>query len=81
MKEEILTNQFENSPSDDNPYKCSKIIVLPYLCQTCGQCITACDIEAISFGNDNKAYIDSMICSRCGRCVKTCSYYAIRPQY
>ena len=52
--------------------------VLKYLCRTCSKCIQVCPVEAISYENDNKAYIDLDSCTECGACLHVCPEYAIR---
>lgn len=52
--------------------------VLKYLCRTCSKCILVCPFEAISYENDNKAYIDLEVCRECGECLHVCPEYAIR---
>ncbi|WP_414714871.1 ATP-binding protein [Sporomusa sp.] len=55
-----------------------KITVLKYLCRTCSKCILVCPSEAISYENDNKAFIDLDLCTTCGACLHVCPEYAIR---
>lgn len=41
------------------------------------RCEEACKVGAISFGRDQKAYIDKSKCVECGMCAKACPYSAI----
>ncbi len=41
------------------------------------RCYEACKMNAISFGRDQKAYIDKTKCVECGACAKACQYNAI----
>ena len=41
------------------------------------RCEEACPVGAITFGNDQKAYIDKSKCIECGKCAATCPYNAI----
>lgn len=41
------------------------------------RCEEACPVGAITFGNDQKAYIDKSKCIECGKCASTCPYNAI----
>lgn len=41
------------------------------------RCAEACRKDAISFGHDQKAYIDKTKCVECGLCAKACPYNAI----
>ena len=46
-------------------------------CISCGACVGACPVEAISFGDDGKAQIDTDKCINCGTCVGACAVGAI----
>ena len=41
------------------------------------RCAEACKRDAITFGHDQKAYIDKTKCIECGMCAKVCPYNAI----
>ena len=41
------------------------------------RCAEACKRDAITFGHDQKAYIDKTKCVECGLCAKVCPYNAI----
>ncbi len=41
------------------------------------RCEEACRMKAITFGHDQKAYIDKSKCVECGQCAKACPYTAI----
>ena len=41
------------------------------------RCAEACRRDAITFGHDQKAYIDKTKCVECGLCAKACPYNAI----
>ena len=49
------------------------------VCRGClaHRCYEACKTDAISFGRDQKAYIDKTKCVECGACAKACQYNAI----
>ncbi len=46
-------------------------------CTACGECIDACDYDAIEFDTDGKAVIDQSKCKACGDCIKVCPEGAI----
>lgn len=48
-------------------------------CTSCGECLEACPVEAISqdAAHDNKACADGDTCVDCGACVDTCPVSAI----
>lgn len=46
-------------------------------CISCGACVGACRVNAISFGADGKAVIDQETCVKCGTCVGICPVSAI----
>ena len=48
-------------------------------CTACGECASACPVEAISQQADkgNKACVDADTCADCGACVDACSAGAI----
>jgi uncharacterized Fe-S center protein len=54
-----------------------KPIVHSDICTSCGACFKFCAQNAISFGDDKKAYIDQEKCVGCGRCIGTCNFSAI----
>ncbi|HWR38985.1 MAG TPA: 4Fe-4S binding protein [Patescibacteria group bacterium] len=68
----------QQSPHNLIPAQRYTFRVLRYLCKTCSQCIAICPVEAISYGNDNSAWIDPKLCISCGNCLKSCPHYAIR---
>ena len=47
------------------------------LCRGCKKCASECGSDAISYGEDRKAYIDPDICKGCGRCIGACAFDAI----
>ncbi len=47
------------------------------LCRGCRRCASECGSDAISYGEDHKAYIDPDICKGCGRCIGACAFDAI----
>ena len=49
------------------------------VCRGClaHRCAEICPVGAITFGNDQKAYIDKTKCIECGKCASTCPYSAI----
>ena len=47
------------------------------LCRGCRRCASECGSDAISYGEDHKAYIDKDVCKGCGRCIGACSFDAI----
>ena len=51
------------------------------LCKGCGRCAKECGSDAISYGEDRKATINSDICVGCGRCIGACAFDAISPMY
>lgn len=46
-------------------------------CVGCRQCAKQCGQEAISYGEDRKAFIDHDKCVGCGRCLGACNFDAI----
>jgi len=46
-------------------------------CNSCGECIQICPVDAIEFGADGKAMIDQTKCNQCGRCITICPKDAI----
>ena len=49
----------------------------PSLCRGCRRCAKECGSDAISYGEDGKAFIDPGICKGCGRCIGACAFDAI----
>ena len=49
----------------------------PALCRGCGRCAKECGSNAITYGDDHKAFIDPAICKGCGRCIGACAFDAI----
>lgn len=47
-------------------------------CISCGACISACPVGAISFDENGKAQIDPNICIKCGTCQSICPVGAIK---
>jgi len=45
-------------------------------CISCGSCVDACPVEAISEGDD-KYVIDAATCTDCASCVEECPVEAI----
>ncbi len=46
-------------------------------CNSCGECIQICPVDAIEFGPDGKAVIDQTKCNQCGKCITICPKDAI----
>ena len=46
-------------------------------CVGCRQCAKQCGQDAISYGEDRKAFIDQNKCVGCGRCLGACNFDAI----
>lgn len=46
-------------------------------CNSCGECIQICPMDAIEFGPDGKAVIDQTKCNQCGKCITICPKDAI----
>ena len=46
-------------------------------CNSCGDCIQICPLDAIEFGPDGKAVIDQTKCNQCGKCITICPKDAI----
>lgn len=53
--------------------------VLPEKCRSCGTCMKNCAHDAISYDDNNKAFIDWEKCVGCGRCIGSCPFNAIKP--
>ncbi|MBS6216084.1 MAG: DUF362 domain-containing protein [Clostridiales bacterium] len=51
--------------------------VKPRKCVGCRQCAKQCGQDAISYGEDRKAFIDHGKCVGCGRCLGACNFDAI----
>lgn len=51
--------------------------VKPRKCVGCRQCAKQCGQDAISYGEDRKAFIDHGKCVGCGRCLGACNFNAI----
>ena len=51
--------------------------VKPCKCVGCRQCAKQCGQDAISYGEDRKAFIDHGKCVGCGRCLGACNFDAI----
>ena len=47
------------------------------LCRGCRRCAGECGSNAITYGENRKAYIDPAICKGCGRCIGACAFDAI----
>ena len=47
------------------------------LCRGCQRCARACGSDAISYGEDRKAFIDPDLCKGFGRCIGACNFDAI----
>ncbi|MBR4422963.1 MAG: DUF362 domain-containing protein [Mailhella sp.] len=58
-----------------------KPAVDPGKCRSCHTCARYCAQDAISFGEDKKAFIDHDRCAGCGRCIGTCNFDAISNAY
>ena len=58
-----------------------KPAVDPGKCRSCHTCARYCAQDAISFGEDRKAFIDHAKCAGCGRCIGTCNFDAISNAY
>ena len=46
-------------------------------CNSCGNCLQVCPVDAIEFGTDGKAVIDQTKCNQCGQCILVCPQDAI----
>ena len=46
-------------------------------CNSCGECIQVCPVDAIDFGSDGKAVIDQTKCNQCGECMTVCPKDAV----
>lgn len=46
-------------------------------CISCGACVSACPVNAISFDENGKAKIDPKLCIKCGTCQAICPVGAI----
>ncbi len=55
----------------ESQYVFPEIMLRQQLCQACGECISVCDINAITI-IDNVALIDRDKCNRCMNCVRAC---------
>ena len=51
--------------------------VIGQICSSCGLCLEICPVKAMSFGADNKAFIDKTKCIGCGECLCACKFDAI----
>jgi aryl-alcohol dehydrogenase-like predicted oxidoreductase/NAD-dependent dihydropyrimidine dehydrogenase PreA subunit len=72
---------FKNDPSyKEVPLELvqKNIFVFGMVCKSCGTCFDACHSEAISYGDDGKAWIDPDKCIQCGYCISACPHFAIR---
>ncbi len=47
-------------------------------CTCCGQCVTACPLQALSISEDRRLIWNSSVCNRCGLCLDICPESAIR---
>jgi len=47
------------------------------LCNKCGRCIEACEVQAISL-TDNGVKINRETCTRCGKCIEVCAPGALK---
>lgn len=47
-------------------------------CVSCGTCLNACPVNAISFDKNGKAVIDPKLCIKCGTCQAVCPVNAIK---
>ena len=52
--------------------------VNPKRCRSCKRCAKECGSDAISYGEDGKAWINPDLCKGCGRCIGACNFDAIR---
>lgn len=46
-------------------------------CNSCGECIQVCPVDALEFGSEGKAVIDQTKCNQCGSCLLVCPQEAI----
>lgn len=46
-------------------------------CRSCHRCAKECGSDAISYGENGKAFINPDICKGCGRCIGACAFDAI----
>ena len=49
----------------------------PERCRGCRKCAKSCGSDAISYGENHKAWIDPDKCKGCGRCIGACNFDAI----
>lgn len=54
-----------------------KPVVTQKLCVACRKCVAQCAQDAISFGENKRAFIDHDKCVGCGRCLGACNFDAI----
>ena len=54
-----------------------ELAVFPVKCIHCGQCVTACPLNAINLTNETIS-IDRYLCTSCGECVKVCYPEAVK---
>ena len=52
----------------------------PFLCSSCGTCVSICPYSAPRFNDKGKADINPALCKGCGLCVASCRSGAIRLQ-
>lgn len=54
-------------------------VIVTDMCQSCmaHPCSIVCPVNAISFPDEGKAYIDQKKCVKCMKCVKACPYQSI----
>ena len=92
-KERAILNERVRHAIGGNRYNKRVIQVIDIACEDCPaggyevtsacrgclahRCKEACRKDAITFGHDQKAYIDKTKCVECGLCAKACPYNAI----
>jgi uncharacterized protein len=54
-----------------------KPVVKEALCTSCGSCIKRCPVDAISYNEKKKAFVNHEKCISCGECTVICSFDAI----